>query len=69
MRRVILDQSQLAEFDELPNCVHYNGAAIISNMTLCGAVDWVGAEWIETTKRVNCPGCIGVRNHVLGKSK
>lgn len=67
MKHRILDQSQLLDHEEIPNCVHYDGAAIISNMTLCGAVDWVGANWIETTRRVNCPGCIGVRNHVLGK--
>lgn len=65
MRHRILDQSQLREHDELANRVHYDGVASVSTMTLCGAVDWVGARWIETTKRVNCPGCIAVRNHVL----
>lgn len=67
MLKRYLDPSQLDKFDEPPNIIHYDGCAQISNMTLCGAVDWVGANWIETTKRVNCNGCIAVRNHVLGK--
>lgn len=67
MKHRILDQSQLDKFDETANLIHYDGCAQISNMTLCGAVDWVGAEWIETTKPVNCKGCIAVRKHVLGK--
>lgn len=67
MKHRFLDQSQLRKFDETANLVHYDGVGQVSTMTLCGAVDWVGAEWVETTQRVNCRGCIAVRNHVLGK--
>lgn len=67
MQHRILDQSQLTEHGERPDTVHYDGDALNGHMTLCGAVDWVGAKWVETTRRVNCPGCISVRNHVLGK--
>lgn len=67
MERRILNQAQLCEFDEIPDCVHYEGVGRVSTMTLCGAIDWMGAKWIDTKRRVNCPGCIAVRNHVLGK--
>lgn len=66
MKHRILNQTQLAEYGEAPNLIHYEGVGQNSTMTLCGATDWVGAEWIETTKRVNCIGCIATRNHVMG---
>jgi hypothetical protein len=69
MDRCILDQSQLKKFDEMPDCVHYDGVASVSTMTLCGAVDWMGARWIKTTRRVNCSGCIAVRDHVMGRPR
>lgn len=47
--------------------VHYEGPAIIGSHTLCGHTDRVNWDFEETTKRVNCPGCIGTRNHVLGR--
>lgn len=48
--------------------VHYEGVGMVSTQTLCGHVDQVTWDWQETTKRVNCPGCIAVRDHVLGRS-
>lgn len=49
------------------NLVHYDGVALIGSSTLCGHTDWNGADFVDTTKRVNCAGCIAVRNHVLGR--
>jgi hypothetical protein len=66
MKHRFLNQEQLGQFDETSNLVHYEGVGQNSTMTLCGAVDWIGADWIETTKRVNCIGCIAVRKHVTG---
>lgn len=48
--------------------VHYDGCGVIGSHTLCGHTDWVGATFEETNKRVNCKGCIAVRNHVLGRA-
>lgn len=47
--------------------VHYAGCGQIGSHTLCGHADWVNCDFTETTKRVNCAGCIAVRDHVLGK--
>lgn len=47
--------------------VHYDGCAQVSTQTLCGHVDRTTWNWEDTTKRVNCIGCITVRNHVLGR--
>lgn len=47
--------------------VHYDGCALVSTQTLCGHVDQVSWNWKETTKRVNCAGCLAVRDHVLGR--
>lgn len=49
------------------NLVHYDGPSIIGSHTLCGHTDRTVWTFAETTKRVNCPGCIGTRNHVLGR--
>lgn len=49
------------------NIVHYDGVFMVSTQTLCGHVDRTDYRWEYTTKRVNCPGCIAVRNHVLGR--
>lgn len=53
--------------DEI-NLVHYEGVGLIGSSTLCGHTDWVGCDFVETTKRVNCSGCKAIRDHVLGKS-
>lgn len=47
--------------------VHYEGCGLIGSHTICGHTDRVEMEWEETTKRVNCRGCLAVRDHVLGK--
>lgn len=47
--------------------VHYFGCALIGSDTLCGHTDRMEADWEETTKRVNCRGCIAVRDYVRGK--
>lgn len=71
MRHVFVSQfsSAFREYKaEETGVVHYDGPGIISGAhTLCGHIDWVGCRWEVTTKRVNCRGCIGVRDHVLGK--
>lgn len=48
--------------------VHYNGPGIIGSHTLCGHTDRIGWDWEETTKRVNCPGCVGTRDHVFNRT-
>lgn len=47
--------------------VHYEGCYLIGSHTLCGHTDIQTANFITTTKRVNCRGCLAVRDHVLGK--
>lgn len=47
--------------------VHYDGVGLIGSSTLCGHTDWVGCDFVETKKRVNCEACKAVRDHVLGK--
>lgn len=66
MRHVIAIRPAKDRDDIENGLVHYDGAGIISNMTLCGHVDQTTWSWEETTKRVNCAGCLGVRDHVLG---
>lgn len=48
--------------------VHYDGVGQVSTQTLCGHVDRTTWDWKETNKRVNCVGCIAVRDHVMGRS-
>ena len=52
--------------------VHYDGA--IGDYALCGhdldGDEYGGDTWDSakpSKKRVNCPNCIAIRNHVLGK--
>lgn len=47
--------------------VHYDAPGIVGWATLCGYVDITGADWQETTKRVNCRACLDVRDHVRGR--
>lgn len=47
--------------------VHYEGCALISAATLCGHTDRTQWRFEWTAKRVNCPVCLGVQRHVLGK--
>lgn len=47
--------------------VHYDQAPIIGSGTLCGHTDRTKWTFKETTRRVNCPGCLGVQKHVLGR--
>lgn len=47
--------------------VNYEGVGLIGSSTLCGHTDWVGADFVEVKRRVNCQGCIAVRDHVLGR--
>lgn len=49
--------------------VHYEGVALIGSSTLCGHTDWMDSSFVETTRRVNCSGCIATRDHVLGKTR
>lgn len=46
--------------------IHYEGVGIIGSHTLCGHTDQTKWRWEITRKRVNCPGCLGVRKHVMG---
>jgi len=57
------------EGDKNGATIHYEGAALIGSHTLCGHTDLVGVEWGETNQRVNCSGCIAVRNHVMGRER
>lgn len=47
--------------------VHYEGIDLIGTQTLCGRGDYPSWGWEFTRKRVNCPDCIAVRNHVLDR--
>ena len=47
--------------------IHYEGCGLIGSETLCGHTDRTSWKWAYTTKRVNCCGCIAVRNHVIGR--
>lgn len=48
--------------------VHYEGVGMIGSQTLCGHTDRIGWVWNASKKRVNCVGCIAVRNHVIGQN-
>lgn len=48
--------------------VHYAGCGLIGADTLCGHTDRTDFDWHDTNKRVNCAGCLAVRNHVIGRS-
>lgn len=47
--------------------VHYEGCRFIGSHTLCGITDIIGATFISTTRRVDCPGCRAVADHVCGR--
>lgn len=49
--------------------VHYDGPFLIGSHTLCGWTDIIGSNFEETTKRVNCAGCLSVIDHVKGTTR
>lgn len=65
-RIAVIPESEREAVEE--GLVHYDGVGMVSTMTLCGHVDRTTWSWEETNKRVNCQGCIAVRDHVLGRS-
>jgi hypothetical protein len=70
MRKVYLSSASSKyqrEKEDEKGRIHYDGPFLIGSHTLCGATDWVGCEWVETTKRVNCRGCIATRDHVMNR--
>lgn len=68
MRRLyVTDTGNDPDLTEV-DLVHYEGCGQIGAHTLCGHTDRTVWRWAETKKRVNCIGCVAVRNHVLGKS-
>lgn len=68
MQRIEVLSTVAEPIDEIEKgLVHYDGVGSVGTMTLCGHVDRVGWQWTQTTKRVNCTGCIAVRDHVLGR--
>lgn len=52
--------------DTEANLIHYEGCGLIGSHTLCGHTDRTQWRFEETAKRVNCMGCLAVRDHVLG---
>lgn len=63
----VVPPSERAEAETEADLVHYEGCGQIGSHTLCGHTDQVSWDWKDTTQRVNCPGCVAVRNHVLGR--
>lgn len=60
--------NMLTEVDPIEHGqVHYEGVGLIGSQTLCGHTDRMGWVWNASKKRVNCVGCIAVRDHVLGR--
>ena len=57
------------EWEDNQGVVHYDGPGLIGSATLCGYTDLVGCSWADTTKRVNCSGCLATRDHVTGKTR
>jgi hypothetical protein len=55
------------DFNLESGMVHYVGPGIIGSHTLCGHTDRPDWDFEETNKRVNCPGCIGTRDYVMGR--
>lgn len=68
MRHVICHPNASDPDETERGLVHYTGPGIIGSHTLCGHTDRPGWNFEETNKRVNCAGCIGTRDHVLGRA-
>lgn len=66
-RIAVIPAAERAKDDIENGLVHYEGVGMVSTMTLCGHVDQTTWDWEETNKRVNCQGCIAVRDHVRGR--
>lgn len=60
-------EASRADAESEAGLVHYEGVFILGSQTLCGHIDRTDFIWNNTKKRANCPGCLAVRDHVLGK--
>lgn len=65
--RLTNSPTKYVQCNEETGKVHYEGCGMIGSHTLCGHTDWISATWEITTKRVNCKGCLAVRDHVTGR--
>lgn len=65
----IVPARESLEAETEKNLVHYDGPGIIGSHTLCGHTDLVTWRWADTNKRVNCRGCLGTRDHVMGRRR
>lgn len=67
MRHILVTEMGNDPDDIEIGLIHYDGVAQIGSATLCGHTDRTQWRFAETTKRVNCRGCLATRNHVMGR--